>query len=175
MSLDVNEYADDKPFLLIDVDGVINTINGSQNQKTYEIFKVWVYTIRIRHEMTEWLGRLADHYHLVWATMWDDDANRELSPRLGLPDLPYVPCWDSQDTVVEWNDHTLHTKIPSIEEHLKDRPFAFVDDSFSKGDLIWARWRDDQVAPTRFLPIDPRMGLLEHHVDKLIKWAQLIK
>jgi len=175
MILDVTEHSEDKPFLLIDVDGVLNAINGSQSRKTYDIFQVGPYWIRMRHELSDWLYRLSDHYHLTWCTMWDDEANQELSPKLDLPSLPYVPCWDSQDVFPSWNGLDLHCKVPPIEEHLKDRPFAWIDDTIGPGDLLWSAWRDDEVAPTRLLRIDPRIGLAEHHVNKLIEWAERIK
>ena len=175
MILDITGYSEDKPFLLIDVDGVVNVTNRSQNTKTYKIFKAAGYPIRIRHEMPDWLFRLSGHFHLVWCTMWDDLANTELSPELDLPSLPYIPCWESQETVVEWNGHALHTKIPLIADHMKERPFAFVDDWLRSGDMMWAAGRNKAVAPTKFLPIDPRMGLLEHHVNKLVGWAIQLK
>lgn len=176
MIFDVTEEPeDDRPFLLLDVDGVINTINASQNAKTYKIFKVGPFTIRIRHEMKGWLARLGEHYQLVWATMWDDAANDDLAPVLGLPDLPYIPCHHTAYDDPEWRGQRIHPKIPVVEYAMKDHPFAFVDDGFGKGDMAWAKERDDEIAPTKFLYIDPRMGLLKHHIDKLIAWADLIK
>src|SRR5690606_41080982 len=87
----------------------------------------------------------------------------------------YVPCWDSQDVFPSSNGLDLHCKVPPIEEHLKDRPFAWIDDTIGPGDLLWSAWRDDEVAPTRLLRIDPRIGLAEHHVNKLIEWAERIR
>lgn len=174
--LDVNDYPDDgRPFLLIDVDGVLNAINNNQGDRTYNIFKVGPYTIRLRHELREWLDRLGDHFRPVWATMWDDDANVELAWRLGLPDLPYIPCARSQFEVALWNGVRVHSKVPCIKAHLADRSFAWIDDTIGGNDLEWAAHRDDEIAPTYLLKIDPRMGLLEHHVDKLVKWAEKIK
>lgn len=175
MILDVGDFTDDRPFLLVDVDGVLNAINESQNRKTYDIFQSGPYRIRLRHELSGWLHRLSEHFELVWTTMWDEAANAELSPRLGLPNLPYIPCWENSGTPVLWNEHSLYSKVVGINEHLKDRPFAWIDDEIRDGEQEWARIRDDEVAPTCLLRIDAHMGLAEHHVDRLIEWAQLIK
>lgn len=170
--LDVKKLSYDKPLLLIDVDGVLNAINTNQGSRVYNIFKAGPFTIRFRHELGDWLKRLSEHFHLIWATMWDAEANTELAPRLGLPHLPYIPCWDAQDVYVEWNGHRLHTKVPCIEKLVEDWPFAWIDDTLTRGDLLWAEWRERNLAPTHLLKIDPRMGLLEHHVNKLIGWAK---
>lgn len=176
MILDVSALPPDKPVLGLDVDGVLNVINRSQNHKTYDIFKSESgFWIRFRRELPDWLDRLVDHFTPVWCTMWDDLANIELAPRLDLPSLPYIPCADGQFDLVEWKGKPVHTKIPCIDKHIQDHPFAWVDDTFVKGDFAWAEWRDDEVAPTKLLQIDPRMGLLEHHVNKLIGWAELIR
>lgn len=176
MILDVSTLHTDKPLLLIDVDGVLNVINRSQNTKVYNMFRSESgFWIRFRHELANWLDKLIDHYAPVWCTMWDHNANTELADKLDLPWLPYVPCWDGQDDVAEWNDMLVHTKVPCIDKYVQDMPFAWIDDLFLKGDHAWASWRDDNLAPTKLMPIDPRMGLLEHHVNKLIAWAELIK
>jgi hypothetical protein len=176
MILDVSRLSWEKPLLCLDVDGVLNVINRSQNRKTYDIFRsdsgFW---IRFRRELPGWLDRLVDHFDLVWCTMWDHNANTELADRLDLPWLPYIPCWDGQDTVAEWDGMLVHTKVPCIDKYVQDMPFAWVDDSFVKGDFTWADWRDNNLAPTKLFQIDPRMGLLEHHVNKLVAWAELIK
>lgn len=176
MILDVGELPDDgRPLLLIDVDGVLNAINGNQGSRTYAIHDVLGYPIRFRHELADWLSRLTDHFVPVWTTMWDEDANTELAPLLGLPSLPCIPCHQDRFRVAMWQDAPLHCKVPCIVEHVDDRPFAWIDDEIGRHDLLWAARRDDEIAPTMLLKIDPRMGLLEHHVNKLIGWATKIR
>lgn len=175
MILDVTEHSEDKPFLLIDVDGVLNAFNRNQSDRVYDIFKVGPFTVRFRHELLDWLIRLDQHYHLVWCTMWDERANSDLAPRLGIAELPYIPCWDNSDQRMEWKGRRLYSKVACIEAHLKDRAFAWIDDEIYSGELAWAEHRDNEIAPTLLLKIDPRMGLLEHHVNKLVGWAERIK
>ncbi len=187
--LDVGTLPDDgRPLLLLDVDGVINIFNGSQNPRLYVEHRVMGYRIKIRRGLSDWLSELVDHFIPVWATMWDDDANTELCPLLGWPSLPYIPCGSSLNQLVEpygdnglsrivdRNDsHPLHHKTGPITEHVGDRPFIWVDDEITRHDFNWASTRDDVVAPTWLIKTDDRVGLERHHIDKLIKWANLIK
>jgi hypothetical protein len=176
MILDVETIPDDgRPLLLMDVDGVLNAINRNQGSRTYAIHQVLGYPIRFRHEMANWLARLAEHFTPVWCTMWDDQANEYLTPLLGLPRLPYVPCDAGRYNLGTWNGRYLHSKVGCIAEHVGERPFAWIDDEIGSGDLAWAAARDDEIAPTYLLKIDQRMGLLEHHVNKLVGWATLIR
>lgn len=179
MSLDLPT---DRPLLLLDVDGVLNPSTRSQNWKRYDFHRVHgsdgcVYPVRFHKNLGERLIHLATHYALVWATMWDDDANRLLAPLLGLPELPVIPCFDNgMNFVYERRKiDRRHHKVPMIEKYVGDRPFAWVDDEVGQPDLDWAELRTDKTAPTKIIPIDCRMGLLGHHVVKLTEWAESIK
>jgi hypothetical protein len=154
---------------------VINIWNGSQNAKRYVWHQVGPYRIQIRRDLSGWLDELVEHFIPVWCTMWDDEANTELCPLLGWPSLPYIPCRDDQVSVVEWNGVYLHTKVGSITDHVGDRPFVWIDDEIGKDDFRWASARDDQLAPTLLIKTDDRVGLERHQVNRLIKWAALIK
>ncbi len=174
--LDVGTLPDDgRSLLLLDVDGVINIFNGSQNTKRYVRHQVGPYPIKIRRELSGWLDVLVDHFIPVWCTMWDDAANLDLSPLLDWPSLPYIPCADTRDTVIEWNGVLLHSKVGPITEHVGDRPFVWIDDEITKNDMAWASVRDSELAPTLLIQTDDRVGLQSFHVDRLIKWADLIK
>lgn len=173
---------DGRPLLLIDVDGVLNVISRSQNHKTYDFHLVetgdgFRFRIQFRKELRGWLDRLIDHYVPVWCTMWDDEANTCLAPLLDLPSFPYIPCGDNgREALLTYKPGPqLHHKMPMISERVGTRAFAWLDDEIGDQDLLWAEMRDDQVAPTKFMKIDSRMGLLEHHVNKLVRWAELIK
>lgn len=169
---------DGRPLLLLDVDGVLNAINRSQNHKTYHIEVIQTsdglrYIVRLNRKLSGWLDELTDHFLPVWATMWDDDANEHLAPLLGLPSLPVLSCAENGWTCLTKDPgRTLHHKIDVIEVSVGDRPFAWLDDEISEADLEWAT---ERLTPSFLIKVRPDQGLQQHHVDKLIRWAQEIK
>jgi hypothetical protein len=46
--------------------------------------------VRLYAAHGDWLHELAEHFSLVWAISWGDDANIHLCPRFGLPELPVI-------------------------------------------------------------------------------------
>lgn len=168
---------DERPLLLIDVDGVLNAVNTSRNHKLYMIEHVLDsggnrYLVRLRHELPKWLDELSQHFVLVWATMWDDDANEYIGSLLDLPYLPVIPCEENGWKYFNDGGGDQHHKIQMIEHYVGDRPFAWIDDEIGEPDLKWAT---ERLTPSYLVKIDPRMGLLRHHVDKLIAWAKEIE
>lgn len=168
---------DPRPLLLIDVDGVLNVLSRHPKPRIYNEHVVTIGTydfpIRFRKELSDWIFTLVEHYVPVWCTMWDDEANEHLAPLLGLPDFPVIPCNESGTRLALGGPVSpLHHKVPSIEEHVGNRAFAWVDDEIGRHDEAWGARRTVEVAPTYLLRIDQRMGLLEHHVNKLVTWAE---
>lgn len=166
---------DARPLLLLDVDGVLNAINHSQNVKLYDIrtietFQGFRVKIRMRRELTDWIFELTEYYVPVWCTMWNHDANLFLAPLLELPDLPVIECSYSS----KGRPDKCHDKITAIEEQVSDRALAWLDDEISHKDLDWAYLRNEKVAPTKFIKITETEGMQRFHVDRLMKWAQEI-
>jgi hypothetical protein len=183
--LDVRALPDDgRPLLLIDVDGVLNVINRSQSQKTYEIFRAGAtekmsqgFTVRFRRELSGWLAELGEHFHLVWCTTWDHMANTELTQHLGLPHLPVIPTFEASNNqgCYPGLPPLIHWKTPAVIQYVGERPFAWIDDDFSPVDQDWARRRTLDIAPTNNFPIRPSQGLQRFQVNRLIAWAASVR
>jgi hypothetical protein len=75
---------------------------------------------------------------LVWATTWLEDANTEIAPRLGLPDLPVV-AWPEPTEAHQREDrwHGLCWKTRTLVNWAAGRPFAWVDDEITDSDRDW--------------------------------------
>jgi hypothetical protein len=75
---------------------------------------------------------------LVWATTWEDDANAELAPRIGLPRLPVVN-WPEPSAADEREDQWLgvHWKTRTLVAWAGGRSFAWVDDEITDADRDW--------------------------------------
>lgn len=165
---------DHRPWLLLDVDGVLNVFNGSQNQRLYEHHGIEVggvrYKVKMRRDLKDWIFELTEFFVPVWCTMWNEDANTFLAPLLEIPDLPVVPC--SYNYFMEDVGPDVHPKVCSIMAHVPDdRALAWVDDEITRHDEAWGFLRDLKT-PTRLLKTDERQGLRRDQMDKLIAWAK---
>ena len=75
---------------------------------------------------------------LVWATTWEDEANTEIAPRIGLPILPVVNWPESSeehDRQDQW--FGLCWKTRTLVEWAAGRSFAWVDDEITDADRDW--------------------------------------
>lgn len=171
LPVEVLNPRDPRPWLLLDVDGVLNIFNGSQNQTLYSRHAITlpngIFKIKMRRDLKIWLLELTDHFVPVWCTMWNDEANTYLCDLLGMPELPVIPCsYDGTE------DPYCHAKVRSIREHVPaDRALAWVDDEINQYDEDWGIVRDI-TTPTKLIWTDERQGLQRHHVDKLIAWSK---
>lgn len=88
---------------------------------------------------------LGEVFDIVWATTWLDEANRFLSPLLGLPtDLPWIPFTDEE--LANKNRPQLGRRNGSwktpiiarwLDENHPGRAWAWVDDEVNSRDRAW--------------------------------------
>lgn len=124
------------PLLFLDVDGPLLPFgDGLQHQLTGG------------EESSSHLARLDPQIglrlaalpcELVWATTWEQEANAEIAPRLGLPPLPVVN-WPEPSDRDEREDQWfgLHWKTRTVVAWAAGRPFAWVDDELTGADREW--------------------------------------
>ncbi len=157
-----------KPLLFLDVDGVLNPVCPHPDAG-FDSHTLLGYAVLLSGRHRDWLDELADTYDLVWATTWEDEANRHIAPCLGLPQLPvvrltgYVP--QPGDPRVPLMELLSSRKWAPILRYADGRPFAWIDDVIPDRLVRRAHFRRDRV----LLPIDPGQGLERHHVDRLLR------
>jgi hypothetical protein len=153
-----------RPILAVDVDGVISLFGFDEpppkDEARFELVDGMVHCISL--VAGERLGRLAEHYDLVWATGWEDKANEYLPNILGLPDLPFL----SFDGAARFG--SAHWKLGPLDEYGKGQALAWIDDNFDESCYAWAREREE---PTLLVPTESHLGLEEVQVEALIAWA----
>lgn len=153
-----------RPILAVDVDGVISLFGfdepPARDEARFELVDGMVHCISL--VAGERLGRLAEHYDLVWATGWEDKANDYLPGILGLPDLPFL----SFDGAARFG--SAHWKLGPLDEYGNGRALAWIDDNFDESCYEWAREREE---PTLLVPTEPHLGLEEVQVEALTAWA----
>lgn len=184
LSLDPQVVIPDLPFLLVDVDGVLNVFGREYRDEDYdeevvdprfeEMFEaggppMW-FIIRVPAGTRQRIERLEELYECVWCTTWEDKAVAELAPILGFgADWPVIHFSDggAQRMYKTW-------KLPAVakwsEEH--KRPFAWIDDDLQEDCDFWVerQWQKDQ---RRILLVRPlsHIGLTDEHVATLEKFA----
>lgn len=150
---------DDRPLLLLDVDGVLCPLG--RDRPGLVTARVGGEIVRYEQETPARLRRLGDAFRLVWATSWEAAANDELGPVLGLPFLPFLRFDDEVDLGTSY-------KLPAIQRYVGERPFAYVDDDIGHDTLDWAEARSQ---PSLILTIPADRGLQQDDVDALLAFA----
>jgi hypothetical protein len=154
-----------RPILFVDVDGVLSLYGFDRRSEPPGAFHMFEGIVHcIGSACGGLIGRLADHFELVWATGWEEKANEYLVRLLGLDrDLPTL-TFDgrAQFGSANW-------KVEAIDEYAGDRPAAWIDDNLDETCRAWAESRD---APTLLVETDSATGIQEEHVERLLAWAR---
>ncbi|MEV5754543.1 HAD domain-containing protein [Actinoallomurus sp. NPDC052308] len=103
---------------------------------------------------------------LVWATTWMEDANDEIAPRLGLPQLPVLVWPDSAED--DEYDRGLHWKTRGLVEWAAGRSFVWVDDEITDADRAWVSANHRGRALLHY--VDHRLGLTGEDFDVMGRW-----
>jgi hypothetical protein len=171
-----------KPLLLLDVDGPLNPYKADPPPAGgyREHFLVGdsftddqghAHTGGLRVLLHPDTGRmllaLTDLVDLVWATAWEDMANKLIAPAIGLPQLPLIHFPRRRSY-----PFGQIFKRDDVEAYVGDRPFAWFDDDFQTADYFWACQRTDSGIPTRLRWVDPAIGLTQLDVDVVADWAR---
>jgi hypothetical protein len=151
--------------LLLDVDGPLNPYaapwfrerrpEGGYEMRYLTLGNGRSYWVALNRWHGERLNELAEVCDLAWATTWQEDANRLISPVLGLPsNLPVVPLAVPTLPLPVWG-----WKTDQVASWAGPRPFAWLDDEIT--DATCARL--DAASPGRHLArsVSPEVGLTE--------------
>lgn len=157
----------EKPLLLVDVDGVISLWGFPMDRRPGGAFHA---VDGLPHFLSEEAGghlhALAGAFDLVWCTGWEERANEHLPQLLGLAGpLPHL-SFDAH--VRAGTSMPGHWKLGAIDAYARDRPAAWIDDAFNDACRAWARERS---APTLLVETTPDEGLVARHADALFAWA----
>jgi hypothetical protein len=156
------------PLLFLDVDGPLLPFGGSTRPGSEEPAG-FPHLARLRLDAGPRLAGLP--CTLVWATTWLEDANTEIAPRLGLPDLPVV-TWPEPDRATEREDHWLGLcwKTRTVVAWAASRPFAWVDDEITEADRDWVSAHHRGHALLR--SVDASIGLTDQDLTALDAWLR---
>ena len=155
-----------RPLLFLDVDGPLLPFGRSLQPGPRETVDV-PHLARLRLDAGPRLAELP--CTLVWATTWLEDANTEIAPRLGLPDLPVV-TWPEPTGTHEREDQWLGLcwKTRTLVTWAAGRPFAWVDDEITDADRDWVSAHHPGLALLR--SVNASRGLTEQDFVALDTW-----
>lgn len=174
-----------KPFLLVDIDGVVSLfatrgafspsptvappVDGAATDGV--IAGSFQMIDGIPHFLSSTaashLLRLSRSFELVWASGWEEKANEYLPHLLGLPEsLPYIPF--SRRTALGARTAHAHWKLDAITAYVGRRPLAWLDDAFNPACHEWA---DARGVPTLLVSTAPGEGLTAREAQALLDWA----
>jgi hypothetical protein len=154
-----------KPFLLVDIDGVISLFGGEQlASKDGSFHSIDGMFHFLSATAAAHLLDLGDQFELVWCSGWEEKANEHLPHLLGLP--PELPYLSFERAVGRSN---AHWKLAAIDAFAGERPLAWIDDALNEACHEWAAAR---AAPTLLVETAPEHGLTEREAQLLRAWAR---
>jgi HAD domain in Swiss Army Knife RNA repair proteins len=152
-----------RPVLLLDVDGVLNPYGTPQCPPGFTEHDLFPgeEPVRLCPTHGEWITELRQVFDVVWATSWNDEANRLLAPllRIGvlpvvtMPQIPFQP----------------RDKVHAIAHFVGQRPAVWIDDLHAPEAWTWSTTRQQ---PTLLIPITPATGLTREAVDQALTGAK---
>ena len=156
-----------RPYIFLDVDGVLNFFSkrpvgfvtqGTVNGCTYQL--------RMNKDHGQWLLDLAEKTgaELAWGTTWQHQANTEVGPQIGLPELPVVTFRDDERTTVSW------WKGNGVNRFAGKRPFVWFDDEWDLENVM----ADLTITPHKIIRVSPEVWLLKAHVDEAYDWLMAL-
>ncbi|MFE0583126.1 HAD domain-containing protein [Streptomyces sp. NPDC058874] len=158
----------ERPLLFLDVDGPLLPFGGGP-RGALSGTATDAFLTRLDPSIGPRLAALP--CELVWATTWEEAANTDMAPELGLPPLPVVR-WpetsDAQEREDKW--FGLHWKTRTLVSWADGRPFAWVDDEITDADRDWVSAR--HRAPALLHRVASSRGLTGEDFTVLDRWLR---
>jgi hypothetical protein len=158
----------ERPLLFLDVDGTLLPFGQDLQRKPGDA-ALDSHLVRLNPAVGLRLAALP--CKLVWASAWEDEANAEVAPRIGLPGLPVV-TWPEPSAEGEREDQWfgLHWKTRALVEWATGRSFAWVDDEITDADREWVS--DHHRGRALLQHVDSSRGLTDADFAALDAWLR---
>jgi hypothetical protein len=166
---------DFKPVILLDVDGPLNPWSARQGlpegfteHLTHPMGWETGKPLKVRLRATDGPELMKLGCEIIWATAWEEDANKWIGPHIGLPELPHID-WIDRNI---WSIEKLHWKTKRIVAWMAENrpgiPFIWLDDEVTRKDRDWIA--EFSAKGSTSLLISPKFGLEESHFERIREW-----
>lgn len=147
-----------RPTLYLDVDGVVLPLGLGRNGDTDRL-RVGPFHVDVCRDIRARLRLVLDVFDVIWSTSWCEDANRDVAPILGFPELPVLPV------TAHWR------KLSLVQEHAGDeRPLAWIDDRLEREAFAWAEARS---GPALLVRPPSHVGLTGKDLDEVLTFGRV--
>jgi hypothetical protein len=156
-----------KPTLYLDIDGVLNAMPETSGSP-YTRHSIDGFTIHLHTESADMVATLAEHYEIVWLTLWNDHAGPGIGVHVGLAEAPFLrTSWTRGEQLMRAEgyprgliEECLYAKTPILaEEADPDSRWVWIDDDHGPADHDYLVMHGFDPRNFRLLRTDPGVGL----------------
>lgn len=173
------------PVVLIDVDGPLNpyAAKATKRPEGYLTHRLKPKGFEYTKGLRVWLNPLhgpslmALEADLVWATMWEADANKLIGPEIGLPELPFIDFGATKTGIYateNMNSIKTYFKTPRIaykmRKHFGGVPFLWIDDECTQVDEDFLK--EACGVEVKAYYVDPKIGLTDKDFENIAEWIE---
>lgn len=152
-----------RPLLLLDVEAVLTPFDVDQSRPGFVPVGLYpdeeIVSINPQHGI--WVDELAARYEIVWASSWNDEANRLFAPLLDIDPMAMLALPDGS---APGPDPALDV----VARFVRGSAACWIDDSHSPARHGWAEEREE---PTLLLTATSATGLTRDLVDAALAFV----
>lgn len=172
---------DDKPMLLLDIDGVLNAFPEHSDLRNYSRHLIDGYRIHLHRDAPQMVSALEQEFEIVWFTLWNHRATPAIGPHVGLTATPHLTTswergWEAA-AVAGYGDaeisRLMYAKTPLLP-HLvpPGRRWVWIDDAHSRWDHEYLVTAGMDPSQFRLVRTDPDSGLTWSDVERALGFVR---
>jgi len=157
------DLSNDRPILLLDIDGVINVFQCATARETQ--IAPYLPAIKLLPGLADWLERLDRAYTLVWCSHWGALVNIDSAAAWGLGSRPLIEPTAEEAPLRDWKARAVRRTFADWTGTI-----AWVEDGFLPEARAWAADRLAHGRRTWLVDVS-ETRLAEDVTQYVLEWA----